>query len=190
VTLSPVRNGHGAGTGTPHVEVALKDQTPANAEQTAANLAKRQLRGKPFQKGNRAAENRAPTLALLGVPAVDVPELARKDLRRADRYRQRRVRELAGAHGYASAGTCAVLGSAALVLASQRQVALLAFQTGKPELHKLAADLAEKHSQLELKASFMAKDESANRVPNPATTETPWLQPAPAAKGPPKGNEQ
>jgi hypothetical protein len=40
-------------------------------------------------------------------------------------------------------------------------VAALAFQTGDPALHKLAADLAEKHSQLELKAGFMAKDEAA-----------------------------
>jgi hypothetical protein len=163
MALTEVRSGHGAGAGTPHVEIALKDRKPANAAETATHLAERKRRGKPFQLGNRAAENRPPTLALLGVSADAVPELARKDLRRADRYRQRRVREVAGAHGYASAGTCAVLGSAALVLASQRQIALLAFQTGKPELHKLAADLAEKHSQLELKASFMAKDESGGR---------------------------
>jgi hypothetical protein len=59
------------------------------------------------------------------------------------------------------------LGSAALVLASQRQVALLAFKKGDPALHKLAADLAEKHSQLELKAGFMAKDEAAARPKDP-----------------------
>lgn len=169
MALSPVRNGHGDGAGMPHVEIPLKDLTPGNAAATARNVAERKRRGKPFQKGNKASENRVPTLALLGVPADLVPELARKDLRRADRYRQRRVREVAGAHGYASAGTCAVLGSAAIVLASQRQIALLAFQTGKPELHKLAADLAEKHSQLEIKAGFMAKDESAGRPRDNAT---------------------
>ncbi len=113
--------------------------------------------------GNRAAVGRKPVLALLGVKAELVPKASRADLKRADRYRQRRVREVAGAHGYASAGTCAVLGSAALVLASQRQVSLLAFKSGDPALHKLAADLAEKHSQLEIKAGFMAKDESAAR---------------------------
>lgn len=158
---SPVRPGHGEGAGQPHVEIPLKDQRPANAEDTARNVAERKRRGRPFQKGNTASKDRAPTLALLGIKADMVPELARADLKRADRYRQRRVRELAGAHGYASAGTCAVLGSAALVLASQRHVAALAFQSGDPALHKLAADLAEKHSQLELKASFMCKDEAA-----------------------------
>jgi hypothetical protein len=163
MALTEVRDGHGAGSGMPHVEIALKDRTPGNADETARNVAERKRRGKPFELHNKASADRPPTLALLGVSADAVPELARKDLRRADRYRQRRVREVAGAHGYASAGTCAVLGSAALVLASQRQIALLAFQTGKPELHKLAADLAEKHSQLELKASFMAKDESGGR---------------------------
>jgi hypothetical protein len=161
MAITPVRNGHGAGASTPHVEIPLKDQRPANADETARNVAERKRRGKPFQKGNTAAQGRSPTLALLGIRADTVPELAQRDLKRADRYRQRRVRELAGAHGYASAGTCAVLGSAALVLASQRHVAALAFQSGDPALHKLAADLAEKHSQLELKAGFMAKDEAA-----------------------------
>lgn len=161
--LTPVRNGHGAGAGTPHVELALKDMTPANPDDTARNVAERKRRGKPFEKNNRAAAGRRPVLALLGVEAAAMPEPARRDLKRADRYRQRRVREVAGANGYASAGTCAVLGSAALVLASQRQVAAKAFETGDPALHKLAADLAEKHSQLELKAGFMAKDEAARQ---------------------------
>jgi hypothetical protein len=119
---TPVRNGHGAGASGPHVEIPLKDQRPANADETACNVTERKRRGKPFEKGNTAAKDRAPTLALLGIRADTMPELARRDLKRADRYRQRRVRELAGAHGYASAGTCAVLGSAALVLTSQRHV--------------------------------------------------------------------
>jgi hypothetical protein len=165
--MTPVRNGHGAGEGTPHVEIPLKDQRPANAEQTALNLAERKRRGKPFQKGNKAAKGRAPTLALLGVQADTVPAPSRADLRKADRYRRRAVCELASAHGHASARTCAIVGSAALVLASQRQVAALAFQTGDPALHKLAADLAEKHSQLEIKAAFVCKDDAAGR-PDPA----------------------
>lgn len=161
--MDPIRKGHGTGADAPHIEVPLKDLRPNNAADTAANVARRKRRGRPFEKGNRAAADRAPVLALLGVETGEIPELARKDLRKADRYRQRRVREVAGAHGYASAGTCAVLGSAAITLASQRQVAALAFQTGDPALHKLAADLAEKHSQLELKASFMARNEAAGK---------------------------
>lgn len=166
MAITPVRKGHGKGAGNPHVEIAIKDLVPMNADETAQNLAIRKRRGKPFEKDNKAAKGRVPTLALLGVSADDVPDLSRNDLRKADRYRQRRVRELAGAHGYASAGTCAVLGSAALVLASQRQIALIAFQTGNPAMHKLAADLAEKHSQLEIKAGFMAKDEAASKPKN------------------------
>jgi hypothetical protein len=164
---SAVRRGHGAGQGQPHVEVPLKDRRPANPHRTAANLAERKRRGKPFEKGNTAGAGRRPMLSLLAVDAADVPEASRRDLRRAERYRQRRVREETVKYGYADAGTCAVLGSSALVLASQRQVALLAFKTGDPALHKLAADLAEKHSQLELKASFMAKDSAAAK-PDPA----------------------
>lgn len=184
--MSPVRNGHGSGAGTPHVEVPLKDLKPGNAEETARNLAERKSRGKPFTPGNRASAGRAPTLALLGgVPAADLPELARRDVRKADRYRQRRVREHGAAHGYASAGTCAILGSAALVLASQRQVATLAFKTGDPALHKLAADLAAQHSQLELKAAFLAKDEAAAR---PALDPVARLRAAAAARA--KGEGQ
>jgi hypothetical protein len=168
VTLSPIRNGHGSGEGGPHVEIALKDLTPSNPDETAANLAERKRRGKPFTKGNKAAVGRPPTLALLGVQANTVPELSRKDLRKADSYRRRAVCELASAHGHASARTCAIVGSAALVLASQRQIAALAFQTGDPALHKLAADLAEKHSQLEIKAAFVCKDDSAKRPRDPA----------------------
>ncbi|HEY2406830.1 MAG TPA: hypothetical protein VGI10_12545 [Polyangiaceae bacterium] len=169
--LTPVRRDS---AGQPHVEIPLKDLRPANPDETARNVAARKLRGKPFTLGNTVAVGRKPVLALLGVDAESVPEPSRRDLKRADRYRQRRVREIAGAHGYASAGTCAVLGSAALVLASQRQVAALAFRTGDPALHKLAADLAEKHSQLELKAGFMAKDEAA-RQPKPNQLEA-WAK--------------
>jgi hypothetical protein len=164
---NPVRNGHGSGEGTPHVEIALKDMRPSNPEETARNLTERKRRGKPFQKGNKAAIGRAPTLALLGVKADTVPELSRKDLRKADSYRRRAVCELASAHGHASARTCAIVGSAALVLASQRQIAALAFQTADPALHKLAADLAEKHSQLEIKAAFVCKDDAAARPRDP-----------------------
>lgn len=167
--INPIRPGHGTGANGYHVEVPLKDLRPANPADTEAGLADRKRRGRPFEPGNRAAEQRKPTLALLGVAADDVPDLARKDLRRADRYRQRRVREVGVAHGgYVDAGTCAVLGSAALVLASQRQVAALAFKTGDASLHKMAADLAEKHSQLEIKASFLAKDAARERQPSPA----------------------
>lgn len=160
-----LRAGHGQGSNAPHVELPWKDQKPPDAARTATNVAERKRRGKPFQKGNRAAANRVPTLALLGVRSDGVPELARKDLRRADSYRRRAVCELVSAYGYAGARACAVSSSAALVLASQRQVAALAFQTGDPALHKLAADLADKHAQLELKAEVLAQRAAGKQPP-------------------------
>ncbi|HET7542006.1 MAG TPA: hypothetical protein VFK05_19170 [Polyangiaceae bacterium] len=180
--ITPIRPGHGDGANGYHVEVPLKDLQPANAADTEAGLTERKRRGRPFQDGNRAAEGRKPMLALLGIAADEVPEPARKDLKRAERYRQRRVREVGCAHGgFCDSGTGAVLGSAALVLASQRQVAAMAFKTGDPALHKLATDLAEKHSQLEIKASFMAKDSAASRPKQ--TTGLDRLRASLAGKG-------
>ena len=156
-----LRTGHGQGADAPHIETPWKDLGATDAAATASNVAERKRRGKPFQKGNTASAGRAPTLALLGVKTAGIPEASRNDLRKADRYRQRAVRELAAAHGYASARACAIQGSAALVLASQRQIAAKAFETGDPELHKLAADLADKHAQLELKADVTAQRAAA-----------------------------
>lgn len=161
--MTPVRPGHGTGAGTPHIEIPFDEQAPANPDQTAINLAERRKRGKPFEKNNGAGRGRRPVLALLGVDPASVPELARKDVRRADRYRRRRVAETTAVTGYTSAGAAAIFSSAALVLASARQVAAIAFQTGDPAMHKLAADLSEKHSQLEIKARWLAKDEAAAR---------------------------
>jgi hypothetical protein len=163
MAFDPLRDGHGQGAAAPHVETPWKDLPAVNAAATASNVAERKRRGKPFQKGNKASAGRAPTLALLGVKTAGIPEHSRNDLRKADRYRQRAVRELAAAHGYASARACAIQGSAALVLASQRQIAAKAFETGDPELHKLAADLADKHAQLELKADVTAQRAAAAR---------------------------
>lgn len=171
MAFDPLRSGHGQGAASVHVEVPWKDLPPVNAAETAANVAERKRRGRPFQKGNRASADRAPTLALLGVKADSIPEPSRSDLRKAESYRQRAVRELAAAHGYASARACAIQGSAALVLASQRQVAAKAFETGDPDLHKLAADLADRHAQLELKADVTAQRAAAAR-PKASSTET------------------
>lgn len=164
--MNPIRTGHGSGSNGPHVEIALKDQRPANADETAANLTERKRRGKPFAKGNRVG-GRKLELVGLGIAAAGIPELARRDLRKANAYRQRRVRELAAVNGCATAGCCAVLGSAAITLASHRQVAALAFQTGDPALHELAARLAEKHSQLEIKAAWLGKNEASARPEQP-----------------------
>ena len=161
--MNPVRPGHGSGEGTPHVEIALKDQRPAKRGKKRPPISRSASEGaNRFQKGNRVG-GRKLELVGLGIAAAGIPELARKDLRRANAYRQRRVREVATVNGHATAGCCAILGSAAITLASHRQVAALAFQTGDPALHELAARLAEKHSQLEIKATWLGKNEAGSR---------------------------
>jgi hypothetical protein len=160
---NPMRDGHGKGRGQPHVELAWKDQKPSNPDATAENLASRRARGRPFQRGNTAAVGRVPNVALLGVDASQIPELTRKDIRKAERLRRRRCSETAATTGYVSAGSSAIHGSAALAHVASRRVYALAFAADDPALYKLAADLSDRHAQLEIKARWLAKDEAASR---------------------------
>lgn len=158
--MNIVRGGRDSKPGQPHAEVAFKDMRPANPEQTAVNLSRFKRRGQPFAKGNRCGGRRL-ELTGLGLSQAGMPEVARKELRKAETYRQRRVRELTAVYGYVSAGASAMLGSAAIALASSKQVAGEAFRTGDTALHELAIRIAEKASQLELKAVFMARNDTA-----------------------------
>jgi hypothetical protein len=175
VPFDPMRKGHGAGAGQPHPEFPWDEQQPSDASATAANLALRRVRGRPFQRGNKAAVDRVPNAALLGVDANDIPELTRKDIRKAERLRKRRCAETVATTGYVSAGSSAIFGSAALAHVASRRVYALAFAKDDPALYKLAADLSEKHAQLEVKARWMAKDEAASRPANPNVLPI-WLE--------------
>jgi hypothetical protein len=177
--MNPVRSGRDSKDGMPHVEVPLKDMRPANADQTAANLAESKRRGRPFQKGNRVG-GRKLALTGLGIASAGIPELARRELRKAESYRQRRVRELRAVHGYVSAGAEGLLGSAALVLASSKAVASEAFRTGNVELHELASRLIERASQIELKAEFLAKSDAAAKPRSKAPNYLQFAGKAPA----------
>jgi hypothetical protein len=159
-----LRSGHGNGAGVPRIEVLPPDELPhADANETAANLAERARRGKPFTTGNRAAAGRRPKLALLGVPADATDPRYALALRRASRYRKRRCSELAVAHGYVSAGASSLIASASLALSASRFLYEVAAETGDAETLKRASALANDARQNELAAWELAAKESGAR---------------------------
>lgn len=169
----PIRTAHGAGAHL--IEVIecppLDEQAPPNAEDTAAGLAEAKRRGRPFTKGNKAAENRKPALALLGVPLEPSDPTYRSNLRKANTYRQRRAREMAVQYGgYLGSGPSAMLASGALALAASRTMYALAGEELSNGNRKLATELfasasrlADSARQQELTASALAERESAAR---------------------------
>lgn len=179
---SILRTAHG--TAAPALLVAerppLDESDPPNADDTAKGLALAERRGRPFQKGNRAAENRRPALALIGVPLDAAHPGYRSALRRANAYRQRRVRELAIAHGgYLGAGPSAMLASAARALAASitlNELAAAELAAGRAkaaaDLFAQAARLADSARQQELTAVALAEREHAATKANETN---PWL---------------
>lgn len=165
----------------------LKDIPPLNAADTERGLAEAARRGRPFQKGNRAAENRRPVLALLGVPLEAADPRCRSALRQANALRQRRVRELAVAHGgYLGAGPSSMLGSAARALAASTLLYQLATEAlaekrtkDAAELFKTSAQLADSARQQELTAVGLAEREAKSRaaVGGPVDPLAKWRDP-------------
>lgn len=145
---------------------ALDELPPPNAELTARGLAMAAERGKPFAPGNRAAANRKPALALLGVPIATADPRYRQAMRKAAAWRSRRVRELTVmCGGYLGTGPATMIASAALALAASRVAYELAAEAGAKglTLAKLGADLAEKARSAELSAIGVAEREAAAR---------------------------
>lgn len=168
-----IRTAHGTGANALlRVEQKPLDELrPLNAEDTVEGLAQAKRRGRPFEKGNRAAENRKPALALLGVPLTSTDPRCRAALRQANSLRQRRVRELAIAHGgFLGAGPCSMLGSAARALAASTLLYTLATEAvaaGKVDqaskLFAQSAKLADMARQQELTAVGLAEREARSR---------------------------
>lgn len=161
-----IRGGHGDArdailvTETP----ALDELTPLDAADTAAALADRQVRGRPFQRGNRAAASRRCALALLGVPLASCDPRYRSAMRKAESYRQRRVRELAVQHGGdLGAGPSAMLANSALALGASRVLYELAGETLDAGMFRQAAALADSARQQELTAVGLASREAQSR---------------------------
>lgn len=174
-----LRAGHGAGKGAPRVEVTPADEMPTpNANETAANLASRRGRGRPFEPGNRAAAGRRPKLALLGVTVDAADPRYALSLRRAGRYRRRRCAELAAVHGYVSAGAASMIASASLALCASRYLYELAATTGDADTLKRASALANDARQNELAAWELAAREAEGRKANraPVNPLAPWMR--------------
>jgi hypothetical protein len=146
------------------VEVLPADELAnVNADETAANLAERARRGRPFESGNRAAAGRRPKLALLGVTVDATDARYALALRRAGRYRKRRCSELAAVHGYVSAGAASLIASASLALCASRYLYEVAAETGDPATLKAASALANDARQGELAAWELSSREAASR---------------------------
>lgn len=159
-----LRTAHGNGSSAlVRVETTPADELPTpNAETTAARLADRKRRGKPFEKGNRAAAGRKPALALLGVPVADVADpVYQRMLRSAANYRRKRVSELAAVHGHVTAGAASLIASSALALAGSRYCYALAARAKDPALIKLGSALANDARQAELGAWELCSREAA-----------------------------
>jgi hypothetical protein len=161
-----LRAGHGDGAGVPRVEVLPPDELPTpNAHDTAAALAIRSARGRPFAVGNRAAAGRRPRLAQLGVPTTSSDPRYALALRRAARYRKRRCAELAVVWGgYLSAGAASMIASASLALCASRYLYELAAETGDPATLKQASALAIDARQTESAAWELASREGKARL--------------------------
>ncbi|HLK40595.1 MAG TPA: hypothetical protein VKU41_27775 [Polyangiaceae bacterium] len=162
-----LRAAHGTGADAlVRVETTPPDELPPlDAQDTAQGLASADRRGRPFERGNRAAAGRRPALATVcGMPLDASDPAYRKALGWARRYRGRRVRELTIQHGGAlSAGVCAMITSSALDMAASRYLAAKAAQTGDVALMLTASRLAQSSRQQELTALEVAQREGAAR---------------------------
>ena len=162
-----LRKAHGTGAAALLVsERRPLDEIPAlNAGDTVAELAERDRRGRPFERGNRAAVGRRPALAsAAGIPLDASDPMYRKALGWARRYRRRRVAELSIQHGGAlSAGVCAMITSSALDMAASRYLSAIAAQTGDPATMAVASRLAQSSRQQELTALDVAQREASTR---------------------------
>jgi hypothetical protein len=170
-----LRAAHGmAAPGKPHelymgpvvAETLKANRLPKlNADDTVEGLALAKKRGRPFQRGNRAASGRRPALASAsGIPLVSKDPEYQKHLRWARAWRKKRVSELSIMHGgYLSSGVCAMITSAAIDMAASRYLSVKAAATGETEFMLLASKLAQSSKQQELCALEIASRENAAR---------------------------
>lgn len=174
-----LRTAHGAGADAlVRVETSPADELPPlDAQDTAEGLAMAKRRGRPFQRGNRAAANRKPALATVcGMPLDASDPAYRKALGWARRYRGQRVRELTVQHGGAlSAGVCGMITSSAIDMAHSRYLAAKAAATGEVDLMVAASKLAQSSRQQELTALEVASREAAARPKAPVDPLAPFM---------------
>ncbi len=167
---SILRTAHGAADAGGALLVAetpvLDEMHPLDASHTAAALALRRVRGRPFTKGNVAAADRGPSLTRIASDP-HTPEEQRRVRRKAASLEGARRRELSVQHG-ASVSTGCRVELVAWALATAWSSAY--YRAG--DATKGAA-LAEKASGHQLKAIAIAEREAASR--RPAAHDTPWF---------------
>jgi hypothetical protein len=159
----PLRSAHGNGSETIlRVETPpLPEVRPLNAADTDRGLAEVERRGRPFERGNRAAMGRKPSLCILGLPLTSADPRYRRAARKARSWTRRRVQELAiQSGGSLGAGPCGALANAGLALAASRCLYEIAAETLDAKMFQQAADLADKAKQQELFAVGLASRET------------------------------
>lgn len=158
-----LRKGHGAGAGSPRVEVLPPDEQPHVAAQADPLRTDRDAAGRVTTTAAAQALARLPRRSknLPRKLALD-PRFERHNPRRLE-WRQRRMGELAAAHGGVSHGVGAIVNAAAWLYAGGEMAAEMAAETGDPELFKLAASLTGTARQHELAAWELAAREGEAR---------------------------
>lgn len=136
----------------------IDEVPPLNAEDTAAGLALRRARGRPFQIGNTAASDRGPSLTRVNTND-DAPEEHRRIHRKAASLKSRRERELSVQHG----GLPVSSAVKTELVAWARNVAWAEHYDRLGDATK-AATLSEKASGHQLKAIAIAEREATARI--------------------------
>jgi hypothetical protein len=157
-----IRTAHGAGTSSLlRVEApALDEITNTTSNDTVNGLAVAKFNGRPFVKGNKAAQDRGPSLTRGGVDP-DAPESRRAIERKASSLKLRRMREMKVAHGgYLSTAVLTEL------VAWSRAVAWADHYYRIGDANKGAA-IADKASTHQLRAIAIAEREMAARPKAP-----------------------
>jgi hypothetical protein len=157
-----VRTGHGAGSGTPHVEVSPPDElSPATPAITVR--AERNTNG-TFAAGNTVARSKRCRVGNRGSTAVRTDPSYAPFERYGKRYASHRRSELALAHGGTiSAGVGGLIETASVQLAQSRFLAAKAAETADGAMMKLSSGLANDARQNELAAWELAAREAKTR---------------------------
>lgn len=146
-------------------EAPALDEIPLpDGSRTEQGLALRRERGRPFERGNKAAMGRRPILAALAVPLAGADPRYKRALAKGKRYLARRVRELSvQCGGELGAGPCAMLAHAARATAASVLLYELAGEKLDAALFAQAARLGDAARTAELTAVGLAEREAAAR---------------------------
>ncbi len=182
-----IRSGHGAGAGTPRIEVLppdeLPDGVPAEARQaspTDRGKAGRFARGNSLARaGGKALAGKSRLSSRLGLTTLPDDAAFRQYKAAASSFRRTQCAELARTvgGGVCGPGPSSVVASAALALAWSRYFSDLAASTGDPELAMRSARLGETSRQHLLAAHELCAREAQARPKGPVDPLAAWRLP-------------